>query len=142
MGPLELKVGDLVVPTDLAADVRRGGRELSPDHAARLGQLLVHAGCMEPEFFSLETIEREHGLWVSESAPFFLGAKHEAASPGSVDPARVLIIGDGGDESPIALDYRTNPPRVVYLGGIQHVSCWFEVAKSYTELVQLLQGSD
>jgi len=56
----------------------------------------------------------------------------------SSDPSRVLIIGEADEDSPIALDYRTAGPRVVYLGGVGPQSFWIELASSYEGLIGVL----
>lgn len=46
--------------------------------------------------------EEQHGLYIA---------------PGTgVDPERLWLIGDLGADLPIGLDFRTEPPRVVFLG--------------------------
>jgi hypothetical protein len=52
-------------------------------------------------------------------------------SLGLFDPARILIIGEADEDSPIALDYRTDNPRVVYLGRVRPQLVWIELESNY-----------
>ena len=53
-----------------------------------------------------------------------------------------MIIGEADEDSPIALDYRTDKPRVVYLGGDGPRSYWIELASGYEELIDTLRDAE
>ena len=83
----------------------------------------------------------QHQLWTSSAAASYVGTESTQFLPGRIDPNRILIIGEADEDSPIALDYRTDPPRVVYLGGVGPNPVWIELASSYEELLDKLAGA-
>lgn len=60
--------------------------------------------------------------------------------PGDIDPRLAVIIGDAEGDSPIALDYRVSPPRVVHLGGDGCHSYWMELAPDYESLMAAISA--
>jgi hypothetical protein len=108
---------------------------LTPVEFARLRAMLVHAENPQPSLFGTEGIVGANRLWSSETARFYLGNASASYQPGDIDPGRALIIGESESDSPIALDYRISPPRVVYFGDVDHTSYWLEVARSYDDFV-------
>jgi hypothetical protein len=78
--------------------------------------------------YDREGIVAANRLWSSAHVRHYLGRPSRTACPGDVDPNKTLIIGQAEPDSPIALDYRVAPPRVVYLGDFEHEIYWLELA--------------
>ena len=64
-----------------------------------------------PRFYDQRGIAGETESWVHETDPAYLGEP-----PDDLDPANSVLVGDLGPDQPFALDYRTSPPCVRYLG--------------------------
>lgn len=79
-------------------------------------------------------------LWQSDVVQFYLGMPSDIHPPGTIDPKNAVIIGEAEPDSPIALDYRTNPPRVVYFGDVDHQGHWLELAPTYEVLMTKLRS--
>lgn len=135
-----MKINEFQLPEELASDLRSGGRKLTDDEVVRLKELLNHLESPLPKFFNREEIESANQLWKSDSAQYYLGQPTERLVPGAIDPDQTLIIGQAEPDSPIALDYRTSVPRVVYFGDVEHHTHWIELCSDYATLVQLLQA--
>jgi hypothetical protein len=96
-----------------------------------LCRLLLYVGTPIPSLYDMPGIQSANQLWTSTHVPYYLGSPSEIYMPGNVDPNLTLIFGHAEPDSPIALDYRTQPPRVVYLGGVDQKSFWLELAPTY-----------
>ena len=103
-------------------------------------RLLEHVESPRPELIGYDYIIRENRLWDSDGAEFYLGKPSDSFVPGDIDPNRASIIGGADEDSPLALDYRTTTPRVVYLGEIDHESYWIELSPSYKRFIEMLSG--
>lgn len=112
---------------------------LGPKVLTALKPLLTRVAGAEPKLYSLAYITQVNQLWESEHAKFYLGTPSRIHPPGDIDPRRAVIIGEAEPDSPIALDYRTTPPRVVYFGDVEHESCWLELAPSYDALITIIR---
>lgn len=134
-----MKINGLDLPTELVADLQAGGPGLSEAEVARFKSLLNRVESPLPEIFDLESINRENQLWTSDSAQHYIGTQSQSVVPGDVDPNRTLIIGQAEPDSPIALDYRTVPPRVVYLGDIDYESYWIQLSPDYRSLLEMIR---
>jgi hypothetical protein len=131
-----MNINGFELPFELASDVAVGGHQLSQTELSRLKDMLNRVESPLPRFFTYEEIVRENRLWLTESAGYYLGQKNESAIPGDVDPQRTLIIGQAEPDSPIALDYRSKDPRVIYLGDVNNCSCWIEIGSDYATLIE------
>ena len=100
-----------------------------------------HTDTSAAMLYSLEIMQREnHNLVKSLSRPpDFLGTPG-AGEPGTLDPARAVIIGDLGPDCPIALDYRNSPesPGVVYFAVRDWHGVWQRIADCIEDFVSLL----
>lgn len=134
-----MKINGLELPSDVAADIDAGGRQLSNDELSRLKEMLGRVESPLPRFFSHEEIERENQLWTSDAAQYYLGQESDSIVPGDADPEKTLIIGQAEPDSPIALDFRTSGPRVIYLGDVDHTPYWIELSSDYNALLHALQ---
>jgi hypothetical protein len=105
-----MMVGDLLVPQELEAELIAGRRALSKDEVASLTPLLRHLEKPMPEMYDIAGIVNANKLWWLDADKFYVGAIHQLYRPGNIDPTRSLIIGFAEPDSPIALDYRTDPP--------------------------------
>ena len=116
-------------------DLQTGRRPLSNDAKLRLAALLQAVETPIPDLYSLDAINGANRLWTSEHVGLYLGTPSEEYSPGLIEPCSACIIGHAEPDSPIALDYRTSPPRVIYLGTVGVESHWIELASSYEDLI-------
>jgi hypothetical protein len=128
-------VNGLPLPADLEADVQRGGLKLDKKADKRLRAVLKHTRFgPDPYFLGAENIEGENSIWTSGD-PYvdaFLGRRSIFRPPGDINPRKVVNIGILGTDAAISLDYRTAPPRVVYL--TEPLGQWRIAARSYTDL--------
>ncbi len=135
-----MTIHGFTLPALLESHLKSGGRKLSESELAHLKALLTHIESPRPRLWGYEQIVSQHKLWGSSAATHYLGTEGKGLLPGRIDPKRILIIGEADEDSPIALDYRTDNPRVVYLGGIGPHSVWIELASSYEGLLEKLAG--
>jgi len=134
-----MNIKGLELPFELEADLKSGGRNLTERELSQLIELLKQVESPLPKFYAREQIVSQHQLWESASANDYLGAISNAVSPGDVDPKLTLIIGEAEPDSPIALDYRTSPARVIYFGDVNCDCHWIELSPDYGSLIQSLQ---
>lgn len=133
-----MTIHGFTLPALLELHLESGGRKLSEKESDRLKSLLANVESPRPRLWGREQIVSQHKLWNSPAATYYLGTESGEFAPGQVDPSRVLIIGEADEDSPIALDYRSAGPRVVYLGGVGPQSFWIELAPSYEGLIGAL----
>lgn len=133
-----MTIHGFTLPALLESDLKSGGRKLSERELACLKARLVCLDSPRPRFWRAEHILSEHKLWSSPAATPYLGTEGTEFVPGRIDPNRILMIGEADEDSPIALDYRTADPRVVYLGSAGPRSVWIELASSYEGLLDEL----
>lgn len=134
-----MNIHGFALPPLLESDLKSGGRKLSERELARLNDRLVYLDSPRPRFWRLEHILSEHSLWSSPAVAYYLGTEGTEFIPGQIDPNHVLIVGEADEDSPIALDYRTVEPRVVYLGSASPGSVWIELESSYQALIEKLE---
>ena len=128
----------LRLPDALVEDLRAGKRPLSEQHRSVLASMLKFVEQPLPGLYDMPSIVQENGLWTSSAVRHYLGKSNTLHPPGDIDPALALIIGQAEYDGPIALDYRTSPPRVLYLAAFERRSCWMELADSYEQLMSKL----
>ncbi len=94
-----------------------------------------------PEFFDYDEMLRVNTLWRSshDVMKFYIGASSTDYPPGNVDPRLTVIIGESEPDSPIALDYRTPVPRIVYFCDVQYETLWVEAAKNIETFMSALE---
>jgi hypothetical protein len=114
------------LPPLLESELQGGRPTLGPDQLTALKPLLIRVAGVQPKLYSLAYINEVNRLWESRDMGPYLGTPSSAHPPGDIDPHRALIIGEAEPDSPIALDYRTAPPRVIYFGDVGHESHWLE----------------
>jgi hypothetical protein len=70
-----------------------------------------------PKLYSRRLMQLCNGTWSTETHPAFVGVADGRATPGYLDPARSLLIGELQGDAMIALDYRgdDDAPSVAYL---------------------------
>ena len=129
------------LPVLLASHLKTGGRNLSETELLCFQAMLTCIESPRPRFWGYEQITSQHSLWNSDAAAYYLGTESPGILPGHIDPKRVLIIGEADEDSPLALDYRVDEPRVVYLGGEGPRLVWVELASSYASLFEKLGGA-
>jgi hypothetical protein len=133
-----MTINGLEVPIELEADLISGGRRLDDSALARFRELLGHVEKPLPMLFDYDGIVSANRLWTSEYVGHYLGMINDRYHPGDIDPKRTLIFGRSDPDSPIALDYRTSGPRVVYFGDADDESYWFELSPDYRSLFSML----
>lgn len=133
-----MRIREFDIPPRLIEDLELGGRKLSADEFRSFVSLLKNIDNPCPKLYGLEQIVEQDRFWSSSAACDYIGRICDGITPGSVDPKKTLIIGEAEPDSPIALDYRTLFPTVVYLGDVDYESSWIEVAANYSELIDKL----
>jgi hypothetical protein len=133
-----MMIHEFPLPALLEEHLKSGGRKLSESELACLKALLTCIDSPRPRLWGYEQIVSQHKLWSSPAAAGYLGTEGTEFFPGRIDPKRILIIGEADEDSPIALDYRTDNPRVLYLGGVGPQLVWIELASSYEGLLDKL----
>lgn len=136
-----MTIHGFTLPALFDSHLNSGGYKLSQAESARLRSLLTCIDSPRPRLWGYEQIMSQHKLWTSPAAADYLGTEGTEFFPGRVDPTRILIIGEADEDSPIALDYRTDDPRVVYLGGVGPQLVWIELASNYERLLEELTAS-
>lgn len=136
-----MKIHDFTAPALLESHLGLGGLKLSEVQLRRLRSMLTQIDSPRPRLWGHEQIVSQHSLWGSSAAAAYLGSESADFFPGRIDPQRILIIGEADEDSPIALDYRTREPRVLYLGGIGPQLIWIELASSYGEFIDKLDNN-
>jgi hypothetical protein len=118
-----MRIRDLEVPAGVLSQ-----SALTGDQEVKLRALVSRVSAPFPALYPLGML-----IKLVTEFQFLLGNRSDDFPPGDVDPSLCLVIGDTEPDSPIALDYRTVPPRVVYLCDVENVSYWVELAPSYEE---------
>jgi hypothetical protein len=136
-----MTIHDFTLPALLESHLKSGGRKLSESEMLHLKALMTHIDSPRPRLWGRDQIISQHQLWSSSAAASYVGTESTEFFPGRIDPKRILIIGEADEDSPIALDYRTDEPRVVYLGGVGPQLVWIELASSYEGLLEKLAGA-
>lgn len=110
-----ITINGLPLPQDLL-DLIDAGRWRLPDDTTKLDALFPEHGS-DTSFYSLQYMPFENRHWRKEAARIFLGPPDPDNTPGDIDPKRSVLVADlgSGYDQPIALDYRTQPPRVLTL---------------------------
>jgi hypothetical protein len=133
-----MTIHGFTLPALLESHLHSGGFKLLDTELGRLKSMLTYIDSPRPRFWSHKQILSEHTLWSSPAATIYLGTENTDFFPGQVDPTRILMIGEADEDSPIALDYRTDNPRVVYTGSIGPQLFWIELASNYEEMIDKL----
>ncbi len=139
---MTLTINGNELPADLEADLSAGATKLGELEKRALRKMMPgvkFASPSDPDFFDLRGIERENALWTTEDAKHFTGRKSLFRRPGFIDIRRIVNIGSYGVDGPIALDFRTAPPQVVYLDETKKGGCWRKLSPDYTVLRALLR---
>jgi hypothetical protein len=137
-----MTIHELTLPVLLESHLKAGDHTLTARELGRLKALLTCIDSPRPRLWGYEQISSQHCLWSSNAATDYVGTDNPEYYPGRIDPKRILIIGEADEDSPIALDYRTDEPRVVYLGGSGPQLVWIELAASYQDLIDRLHTDE
>lgn len=132
----ETFVNNLRLPTALSVALRDGSwkrLEDSPFLERVFGE--EPSNVSGARFYDLEYLRFEN--MPREGMEPLLGHTEGEANPGDVDPQRLVLIADLGIDRPIALDYRTEEPRIVYLQ--LSTFAWRTIAESVEALLEMLQ---
>ncbi|MCP4351429.1 MAG: hypothetical protein GY795_38675 [Desulfobacterales bacterium] len=94
-----------------------------------------------PQFYDYDLMLRDNKIWYKpqDIIGFYLGEFSNDYPPGNADPRLTVIIGTSEPDSPIALDYRTSPPRIIYLCDVENKTLWIEAAKNFESLMSKLE---
>ena len=133
-----MNINGFELPTMLEVNLHKASYKLSTNQTTLLGEMLEWISNPEPSLYNHRGILRENRLWASEYAQHYVGTPNPQYSPGNIDPKLTLIIGDAEPDSPIALDYRTAEPRVIYFCDIERVTYWVELSPSYEALMKAI----
>jgi hypothetical protein len=127
-----MTIHGFTLPALLESHLKTGGHKFSEGEMRHLKALLTGIDGPQPRLWGRDQIISQHQLWSSEAAEAYSGTEGTEYFPGRIDPKRILIIGEADQhDSPLALDYRTDEPRVVYLGDAGRYGVWIELAPSY-----------
>lgn len=119
------------IPTDLAAAIEAGWIEhVDRDAAAaRLG-----VSCRHLSFYRMSYITGLlAGDWL-RLPDAYRGSPGGDVLPGNIDPATSLCFGEVESDSPLAIDFRTNPPSVVAFPWPR----WVRVSNDVSEFLEKL----
>ena len=133
-----MNINGFELPAALAANLRAADYNLSANQKALLRKRLTRINNPDPGLYAHRSILRENRLWSSEHSKWYLGTPSLHYPPGNADPELTLIIGDAEPDSPIALDYRTAEPRVIYFCDIDRISYWVELCSNYEALMKMI----
>lgn len=94
-----------------------------------------------PELFDYDNMLTVNELLTGpkDILDFYTGTQSNEYPPGNIDPLYTVIIGGSEPDSPIALDYRSTTPKVVYFCEIEYVSYWVEAFKSIEDMLFALE---
>jgi hypothetical protein len=108
-------INELPLPQDLLELIRTGRWRMPADTS--LFDALFPERHSTASLYSLDGIRRESTGWRKGTRRMFLGTPDTENPPGDIDPEKSILVGDLGlgSDQPIALDYRTDPPRVLTL---------------------------
>lgn len=145
-----MNVNGLELPQTLQCALRSGawmsrGRGFSekwrePHQLALFKKLFPRIPDLIPELFDYDGMVRENTLWHRpHDMRFYLGEPSMDYPPGDVDPQRTVIIGASEPDSPIALDYRTPVPRIVYFCDVGNKTLWIEAAPDIETFMSALE---
>ena len=134
-----MKINGHEIPVALQEELKSERARLAPDEEVRLCGMLKHIETPIPTLYDLRGIQLANQLWISPEADYYLGEPSSAFPPGNIDPQLTLIIGHAEPDSPIALDYRATPARVVYLGDIENRCFWIELSSDYSAFLAALR---
>lgn len=129
-----MKIRNLELPVPLVR-LLSSNDSITSIHTERLEALLIGTETAIPQLFSLEHIVSANHFWDSRHVSDYLGREQHGSYPGRIDPTKTVIIGQAEPDSPIALDYRSDPPRLVYFADC---GAWIELAESCEVLFERL----
>jgi hypothetical protein len=133
-----MKVNKIELPRSIEAHLAGGAGGLTADQKERLAALLTATETALPELFDLERVLEANRFWGSPYVEHYLGIESSTYPPGNIDPQRTILIGQAEPDSPIALDFRCQPPRVVYFGDAGY---WVELFPDYESLITAIGAS-
>jgi hypothetical protein len=142
-------INGLALPLDLQISLKKGewlklggsddGRWNDTSRISIFGQLFTHIEQLIPRLFSFENMILFTEMWIQSDIPdAYIGVASISCPPGDIDPSSAIIIGESEPDSPIALDYRTTIPRVIYFCDIGDETLWVEASKSITVAIETL----
>jgi hypothetical protein len=142
-GSDSMQVNGFTLPSLMANDIHNGRTTLSASERERLRAQLPFAQSQDPDPYMCDvaSMERENRIWSDPQVSDFVGEASEVHFPGSVDPTKTLIIGIAGTDMPIALDYRFEPPRVIYLAWFGDTAHWCALAPTYEILMYRIRDA-
>jgi hypothetical protein len=92
-----------------------------------------------PRFFNFEAMRRINKIWLDpNSADAYKGSASEIYIPGNIEPSKTVVIAEWDPDSPIALDFRTTIPRVIYLCDVNYEIYWIEAFQTVDILIEKL----
>lgn len=132
-----MKINNCELPDSLKKYLTSNVLPLADEQKIKLTTLLIGTETAIPELFTMDAICEANLFWTSVHVEDYLGYESDKHQPGKIDPLKTIIIGQAEPDSPIALDYRTNPPCVVYFAD---EGCWVELCPSYEALISMISN--
>ena len=136
-----MELNGFTLPHALSEDLEAGRTKLTADQKQRLTEILTALEKPIPEMFDIDGICSENDLWERDFAHLYFGNESDINPPGNIDPQKTLIIGQAEPDSPIALDYRVDPPRVIYFGDIDKKTYWLLLSPNYETFIDHVKSS-
>jgi hypothetical protein len=130
-----MKINEIEVRKNVEAYLARHTGKLTAKQKDRLASLLSATETALPQLFDLDGVVEANRFWNSPYSEDYLGVDSLTFPPGNIDPQRTVLIGQAEPDSPIALDFRSNPPRVVYFGDAGY---WIELFPDYDSLISVI----
>ena|SRR3569623_391907 len=131
-----MRINGHVLPRELVEDLKQGRMELAP--AERLALRRMARGQTGADdaawvgLFGVDRIENENRYFLHPDGQRDYGGQWSLLHrPGRAHVKRLVAFGSVGSDNPLALDYRTTPPRVIYLSELKARGCWLTMAGSY-----------
>ncbi len=146
-----MKINGLELPLTLQTSLRNGswikrgiGYSGRWNNEKYIGLFKAHFPRIEkplPEFFDYDCMVRENRLWTGpcEITAYYTGKPSNKHTPGNVNPNYTVIIGESEPDRPIALDYRTINPKVIYFCEIDYISIWIEAFENIDGMIKALE---
>jgi len=129
-----MRINGHVLPRELAEDLKEGRTKLDPAEELALQRMTRgRTNRFGVGLIGLDRIESENRYSLHPDAQRDYGGQWSLLHrPGRADVKRMVVFGFVGSDDPLALDYRTKPPRVIYLSDLKPRGCWLTMARNYT----------
>ena len=130
-----MNINGLELPATLESNLSGQPTLLTVAQKKQLAKFLTATETAFPELFDRERVNEANLFWNSAHVEQYLGSESQSSKPGDIDKNKTVIIGQAEPDSPLVLDYRTCPPRILYFADSGY---WVELCQSYDALMSLI----